>query len=79
MWCLPVQSGTTMHSQVPLQLGERGKVQSTLHAHILLPFFMLQLMCTKLAGICKASSTNAAAGGTKRRMFEKNIWKDKVH
>lgn len=60
-FCTPVQGGTTMDSQVPLQLGQRGEVQTTLNAHILLALFMLQLVRTKLTGIRKPSTTNAAA------------------
>lgn len=62
-FCSPVQSWTAMDSQVPLQLGQRGEIQTTLHTHILLPFLMLQLMGTKLAGVSKASSTNSATAG----------------
>lgn len=61
-WGSPVQGGTAVDSQVPLQLGQRGEVQPALHTYILLPLFMLQLMCTKFAGISKASTTHTAAG-----------------
>lgn len=59
-----------MDSQVPLQLGQRGEVQTTLHTHVLLPFFMLQLMGTKLAGVSKASSTNPATAGAEDKVIE---------
>lgn len=52
-----------MGSQVPLQLSESGKVQTTLHTNVLLAFFMLQLVGTKLTGISEASTAHTAAGG----------------
>lgn len=58
---LPVQGGATMGSQVPLQLGQCGEVQTTLHTNIFLAFFMLQLVGTKFTGVGKASATHTAA------------------
>lgn len=52
-----------MGGQVPLQLGQSGEVQTTLHAYILLAFLMLQLMGTKLTGVSKTSAAHAAAAG----------------
>lgn len=52
-----------MGSQVPLQLCQCGEVQPTLDTYVFLAFFMLQLMCTKLARVSEASTAYAAAGG----------------
>lgn len=62
--CSPVQSGATMGSQVPLQLGQRGEVQTTLNTYVLLAFLMLQLMGAELTGVSEASATNTTAGRT---------------
>lgn len=50
-----------MGSQVPLQLGQRGKVQTTLYTYVLLAFLMLQLMSAELTWVSEASATHAAA------------------
>lgn len=60
-----------MDSQVSLQLSQRGEVQTALHTYVLLPFFMLQLMCAELAGIGEPSTTHPAAGGADKRAYEK--------
>lgn len=62
----PVQGGATMGSQVPLQLGQRWKVQTTLHTYVLLAFLMLQLMGPELAWVGEPSSTHAATGGANK-------------
>lgn len=54
-----------MGSQVPLQLGQCGEVQTALHTYVLLAFLMLQLMGAKLAGVGEAASTHTAAGGAR--------------
>lgn len=55
-----------MAGQVSLQLGQSGEVQTTLNAHILLAFLMLQLMGTKLAGVSKTSAAHAATAGGRK-------------
>mgnify|MGYP001366035548 CR=1 FL=1 len=62
-FCSPVQGGSAVSGQVPLQLSQCGKVQTTLHTHVLLAFLMLQLVGTELTGVGEASATHAAAAG----------------
>lgn len=50
-----------MGSQVPFQLGQGGEIQTALHTHILLAFFMLQFMGTELTGVSETSATHSAA------------------
>lgn len=57
----PVQGGPSVDSQVSLQLSQCGEVQTALHADVLLPFFMLQLVGAELTGVSKASAAHAAA------------------
>lgn len=59
----PVQGGTPVDGQVSLQLGQRGEIQTTLYTDILLAFFVLQLVGSKLTGISETSTAHAAAGG----------------
>ena len=66
--CSPVQGGATMSGQVPLQLGQCGEVQTTLHAYILLAFFMLHLVGTKLTGVSEASAAHTAAERGRKRI-----------
>lgn len=58
-----------MNCQMPLQLSQCWEIQTTLHTHILLTFFMFQLMGPKLAGVCKTSTAHTAAEG---RSLEKS-------
>lgn len=62
-FCSPVQGWAPMGGQVPLQLGQRGEIQTTLHTYVLLAFLVLQLMGAKLTGVSKSSATHTAAGG----------------
>lgn len=59
-----------MGSQVPFQLGQGGEIQTALHTHILLAFFMLQFMSTELTGVSETSATHSAA-----KRGEKNMQK----
>ena len=52
-----------MGSQVPLQLCQRGEIQTTLHTDVFLSFLVLQLMGAKLTGVSKTSAAHTAAGG----------------
>lgn len=67
---LPVEGGAAVGGQVSLQLGQRGEAQATLHAHVLLPLLVLQLVGAELAGVGEAPPTHATAGekrATRRR------------
>ncbi len=50
-----------MGGQVPLQLGQRGEIQTTLHTYVLLAFLVFQLMGAELTGVSKASATHTTA------------------
>lgn len=65
----PVQGGTAMNGQVPLQLGQCGEIQTTLHTNVLLSFLMFQLMGAKLTRVRKTSAAHIAARG-KDKMYE---------
>lgn len=69
--CSPVQGWTTMDTKVSFQLSECRKVQTTLHANVLLTFFMLELVSTKFTGVRKASTTHTATGGRKTTLLIK--------
>lgn len=56
-----------MGSQVPLQLSQRGEIQTTLHTHVLLAFLVLQLMGSKLTRVGESSTAHTAAGGVCER------------
>lgn len=51
-----------MGGQVPLQLGQCGEIQTTLHTYVLMSFLVLQLMGAKLTGVSKTPATHTAAG-----------------
>lgn len=57
----PVQGGTAMNGQVPLQLSQCGEIQTTLHTNVLLSFLMFQLMGAKLTRVRKTSAAHIAA------------------
>lgn len=59
----PVQGGAAVGSQVSLELGQRGEVQTALDAYVVLAFLVLQLVGAKLTRVGKASAAHAAAVG----------------
>lgn len=61
-----------MGGQVPLQLGQCGEVQTTLHTYVLLAFLMFQLMGTQLTGVSKTSTAHTAAEGPEKVCEYKN-------
>lgn len=64
-WLSPVEGGAAVGGQVSLQLGQRGEAQAALHAYILLPLLVLQLVGAELAGVGEAPCTHTTAGEKK--------------